>query len=481
MLGRADDAYTRGDYLQAAELYDRVVTADPNDADANARRTGARNGALRQLLGDAQSARAAGRTEDANTRLGQMLDKRDAWKMTVEPAIAPAFATEIAAASASIKANVLQQVQVEGPLRAEIVLHHYDTLTAHAELRALHDELGIAVVAAGRASCDKLAEDALPASPYWSWAVNRYCQHWGGHLKFDPQPPHLRSTLAVSGDIGGAGADESARLRASLAAAFTKTLWYGPDARDVAHATLEGQVAATFTQRRVGFDKPWTETIPYTDYETYQEPYQEPYTATETYSEQVPYTDNESYSYPCGRTTCSGSRAVTKYRSETRTRTVTRYRTAYRTQTRAVTRYRYEPRSFHYDAEEVTGHYASSIVVRIDRGASPAFVVKIDDATSTSGVFHDVSFAAAGVAPERATLPTREGFFSQEEVRLDAQLAAALDARYREIYCAAPRYSIDEAAACAYAGAKNAPAGVHTALRERFGDDEELVAALLVR
>jgi hypothetical protein len=109
-----------------------------------------------------------------------MLDKRDTWKMTVEPSLAPSFAAEVTAASASIKGAVLST----------------------------------AVTAAGRASCEKLAEDARPTSPYWSWAVNRYCQHWGGHLKFDPQPPHLRSSLVVSGDVVGIGGHEAARLRA---------------------------------------------------------------------------------------------------------------------------------------------------------------------------------------------------------------------------------------------------------------------------
>src|SRR5438477_10437612 len=83
MRGGADDAFDHGDYLKAAELYDRVVVADPNDVDAKALRTSARAKALRQMLADAQSARRSGRTEDANARLAQLLEKRDLWNQGV--------------------------------------------------------------------------------------------------------------------------------------------------------------------------------------------------------------------------------------------------------------------------------------------------------------------------------------------------------------------------------------------------------------
>jgi hypothetical protein len=300
-------------------------------------------------------------------------------------------------------------------------------------------------------------------------------------LKFDPELPHLRGSLAVSGDVAGATPAEIARMHASLGDAFKRTLWYGANAPLAASGTLEGVVTVAFTERPVSFDRPWTEEIPYTDTEQYQEPYQEPYSDTETYTEQVPYTDYETYSYACGNTMCTGTRPCTKYRSETRTRTVTKWRTAWRTATRQVTRIRYEPRTFHFDATEHTGSYKSAFVVMIDRGGEAPFAVKLDGAQKRKGIFHDVTFAPAGVAPERPNLPSREAFVTQEETRLDQQLVLAMNARYKELYCAAARYSLDAASACAYAGGKSAPAGVHATLRERFGDDEELVMALLPR
>src|SRR5438445_11075077 len=99
MRGSADSAFDHGDYLKAAELYDRVVAADPNDSDAKALRTSARSAAMRQMLADAQSARRNGRVEDANARLAQLLEKRDLWSQGVDGSIAAPFAVEIAAAA----------------------------------------------------------------------------------------------------------------------------------------------------------------------------------------------------------------------------------------------------------------------------------------------------------------------------------------------------------------------------------------------
>jgi hypothetical protein len=105
---------------------------------------------------------------------------------------------------------------------------------------------------------------------------------------------------------------------------------------------------------------------PVTDHETVHESYQEPYDDTESYVEQVPYTEYRTRTELCGTATCTTSEPITAYRSERKTRTVTRHRTAWRTVTKAVTKYRSVPRSFHFEALEQIGHYASRLRVTFD-------------------------------------------------------------------------------------------------------------------
>ena len=210
------------------------------------------------------------------------------------------------------------------------------------------------------------------------------------------------------------------------------------------------------------------------------ESYQEPYDDTETYTESVPSTEYQTNSVPCGDTTCTETTPVTVYHDETRTRTVTKYRTAYRTVTTPVTKYRDEEREFSYDAIERSGTYTSSLRVHVT-GELPETIATIASSFVQRGDDHDVTNAAAGVAPERANLPTTEAFVAREQARLGVALTAELDARWSATYCARSTYTIEEAATCAYRDASQAPPAAHTALATLLGGDEPFVAPLLAR
>jgi hypothetical protein len=193
----------------------------------------------------------------------------------------------------------------------------------------------------------------------------------------------------------------------------------------------------------------------------------------------VPETTYELCSFPCGATTCQEMRPVTRSHSETRTRTVTRYRTAYRNVDQQVTRYRTEHRTFRYAALVEAGHYDA--LLRVSARPEPPVIVTINEAMTKSGVTHDVTFAPAGVHPETADLPTREDFFDEQSTQLKSAFVIAMNARYGALYCSASAYTPEEAARCAYLDPEGAPAAVHAALRNGFGDDEELLAPLLKR
>src|SRR5690606_16704197 len=60
MRGRADAALERGDYLQAVDLYTKLVARDPNDSSLRARLTQAERGLPGQALTRAESDRRAG-------------------------------------------------------------------------------------------------------------------------------------------------------------------------------------------------------------------------------------------------------------------------------------------------------------------------------------------------------------------------------------------------------------------------------------
>lgn len=475
---RAGAAFDKHQYLEAATLYDAVVHAHPDDAHARARLMTARTLVIRELLAQTAVARTSGHEEQATATLSQVLGDRDAWSMALPDPDHLALTVEVVAASGYIDREVGRATRSAGPLSGEHRLGELSGLLAHADFARTRSQITEGVAAAGRTACELLAPQAT--TPYWSWVVARYCTHWQGVPVTMVPRPNLHASLVVDGAIDGASDADTVRVRDALAEAFHASVWFGGDGQAPVRGTLHGAVAAAFDAQTVSRTASWTESVPYTAYETTQESYQEPYDDTETYSEQVPHTEYRTQTNPCGDTTCTETVPETVYTTEWKTRSVTRYRTAYRDVTNPVTRYRDEPRSFTYAALERTGRYTSQLVVTI-AGDEPAVSAAVADDRSEHGFDHDVTNVAAGVSPERANLTQLPAFVAAEAEALQAELRARLDERYRQLYCSASQYALEDAAACAYLDAAHAPAAVHATLASVFGADERWLGDVLAR
>ncbi len=492
---RAETAYFQGDYRTAEALFDKLVRAHPNDARARQRRTQARDAVLREMLVATRTARAHHETRKAIELLGELLDQRAAWKMTIQPPSARALAAEVGAAGNDISLEIDRAI-VRGPLVAEAQFARRAHLLAYADFGGRGRSMRNRVRAVGRARCGALADETSTATPAWSWLVDRYCTHFGADVDIARAPIQgLRSGLVVEGAIHGLRDDEAVTFSSTLANAFRATAWYAADGDGPLHATVTGTIGARYSQQPISMSAPWTEQVPYTDYVTEQESYQEPYTDTESYSEQVPHTEYRTKTEPCLQPATTDKRdnppacipttttePVTVYRTEWKTRTVTKYRTAYREVTKPVTRYRDVEHDFEYTATELHGHYRSQLSIAIaPDGRFAGAVASISRDDTATALDHDVTFAPAGVVPVHEQLETRDALVTAERARLARAAADQLDARYAATYCRATSYTRDAAAACARLDLSRAPAPVHVALRGTFGDDEPLLAPLLAR
>jgi hypothetical protein len=469
LRGRAEAAYAKGNYLDAAELYDELARDDPKDTAAIAARDRARQAAIRVDVEESASLRASHHDDDAAEATVRALGLVHGWHVTPEAKVAGELATSVAAAAQHVRDGVLAAT----PLRGEALVGRWSSLLANPELAEANADVRAIVLAKGRARCDELSVEG----PWARWMVARYCGHFGLERERPPLP-ELRRGLVAEGALAGATRAENAALASDLANAFTRTVWFDAAATGgPIHATLSGRFAATIGSRRVTLTKNWTESVPYTDWEDVEESYQEPYTDTEFVTKQVPYTEYRTRTYPCGDTTCTETVPETCYRTETETQMVTKYRTAYRTVRQAVTKYRDVPQIFHYDADEWTGSYDATIRVS---SSDPAFVATENDALERHGYEHDVTFEPAGVAPERSGVLSRAQFFVDERNAALRQVVATLNGRWKELHCATFD-TLDGAASCAYLDAKGAPAAAHARIAQTFGDEEPLLAPLLVR
>jgi hypothetical protein len=474
LRNRADGAYENGRYREAAELYDKVLAEHPDDAGARARRDASRTQVLREILVDVDAKRRSAHIEIALARLGELLAQRDAWGGSIDPSLAQPLGEEVVWAGAYIASSVADRARSKGPLAAEHLAGTFDTLLAHRDFATRRAQLRENIAASGRLACATLAPSAT--TPYWSWLVDRYCRHFGSSPVEVPALPYLHGDLVVEGAVAGQTDAQVANLHETLAAAFRGSVWFAADAPGT-RALVDGRISTSFSSRPVTLTADWTESVPYTAYETTSVAYQEPYDDIEYYTESVPTTEYRTETRPCGETTCTDSVPTTVYHSEQRSRTVTKYRTAYRDETNPVTRYRDEPRTFTYSGIERAGEYQSALRLRLD---GPALTSTIANNFTRSGVDHDASFSAAGVSPERANLPTQAEFAASENARLRDQLLADLDRQYAQQFCSAGSYTVESAATCAYLGTA-LPSAAQTAISSLLGGDTPYIGAVLGR
>ena len=465
--GRADDAFARADYVAAADQYEALIESSPDGASLRPQRDAARSRALAVLVLRARDARLAGRTEQAETALAELLSRREAWPDASGIWTAGAIETEIAAATAHFRSAIAQLIAARQPLGAEAVVAAQRARFPFDDFAPLWPELAGDVRVAGQAQCAAVTPADAEASPYLARLTTAYCAHFGVVTRAPARLAQGIGGLEIEGAVSGMTGPQRDRFEAAVDRALRASAWYeGADDAPLVDAELSGTQAATYAAAEVTLEAPWTERVSYQATESYQEAYQESYT------EQVPYTTYHTESYSCGfgtsQHTCTRSVSSTSYRSETRHRTA--YRTAYRT----VTRYRDEPRVFVYDAIARTGNYSGSWLLSLGLapGARP-LAVRVDATDRETGYDHDADFPPAGVEPSRAHLSSFDDWFEQLLARLGADLPVRLAAHWEASFCRERLFTAETAARCAYGAA--APTPARTELARLFGKDLGLV------
>jgi hypothetical protein len=354
--------------------------------------------------------------------------------------------------------DLRKRISAKTPLTAEALRAEHKSLLD--ELPSLASAVDREIADLRRDGCQRVRERST--TPYLAHLASRYCTRLG--LPFvAPATPELRSTLALDTDVGGVPRDDRDWLHDRFADWFARTAWFARDAKKPAVAWLRGSSHAEFETHAEQLDAPWIEQVPYQTTETYQEAY----STTEMQSQLV--TTYESYSYPCGSSTCTGSRPNSH--TEMRSVPVTRYRTA----TRTVTRYRPEPRVFHYRADRTTGSYETLLKVRVELSEKePALSFEHKRTGKQSGLHHDVSFPQAGVQPSVPQVASASGWLRAQADELERRLVDELNARWRTRFCGT-KLDAEAAAKCVRAG--DPPPAAIEALRAIYGEDAPRLSA----
>jgi len=420
------------DWLGAVAAYDEAVAADPEDEEALALRDDARTQALAALLQQTGEATREKRFSAAAITLGKAFELADQW---ARPGTGN---TELDLLGSAWLEDFGARLASAGPLRLVEVRSTLRDLLQHPRFAPLHASLESAWSLAVAARCDPAA--ASVKTPFLAALTRAYCRTGGR----DVQPPAPELPLfSLSPRVEDYVRGGSGPWPVTMTQAFDASPWAWQGSTQHASLSVSGQLDAYYSERPVTRTATWTVQVPYTT----------------TRWTQVPYTSFQYYTYPCGRSVCSGSRPVTQYRSQPQT----------------FTEYRTEPRSQEYLATESRVELTAQVNMFVDLRphATVLGTVLKDERVETA--FTHSGVPQAGLAPEKAQLPSRSEWDTRMRKAAHARLVAALVAHWRDNYCNPPLADAEAAARCVFGG--NSSPQERALLDAFFRDDVSTLAA----
>ncbi len=394
----------------------------------------------------------------------------------------PPATLEATRSAFAVKARAL----VDGPLgvgealEAEARLSELLAGLRQTGLTSTATELEEQVHQVGARRCAVLTSSTR--TPWLGAAVARYCEHFkmkGPEVRGFPE---RRASIELTPDRGTlVGATPTGPLGEAVRRAFASSPWRDEGSAGTATAALTGALESEVLETPMEMTTSWTESEAYTVTEQQTENYQESYTTTEQRSVQVPYTAYESYSYSCGSgssyRSCTGSRSVTRYRTEYRSQTVTKMRPASRQVSRTVTRYRPVSRSYRYPGVQHRAQHAAKLKVTLalptlDRPVEVNFA----DTLNKTDVEHSATWGPAQLTPHRAEVPRASDWTAHTAAALQPAIATALSGAWVAQFCS--DVGTPEAAARCVACLR-APDVPWATLASYFGEAPHLLRATL--
>ncbi|NOK21534.1 hypothetical protein [Corallococcus carmarthensis] len=450
--GQANDLAEKGRFVEAAEVYLKLVNDEPNNPEYRASLDDLRWRGLSQLLTQARQARVEGRDEDAEANLEQFLAYKVKWNSKLDGGMESSLLEEMAGTHKHLRQLISEQAKRGNALTAESHLDRKRALLGHPEMAPIRRDMEEAVAQGGVATCEKLKHTLAGGAQHWTELVSRYCGHYQQPAPSAAVFPEALGLPTWQASVDGISNDVVQYLMTRLSGAFESTPWFSAASPRHAPLTIAGNLVERSTSQPVELTATWTESVPYTDHED------------RTATAEVPYTVEESYE----------DKGEMKKRLVRQTKTV-EYKT-----TVEVTKYRDVSRSFGYQALRRGVEYHFAVVAQgilVDQHAPLA--VKAEKALSASGYEHNITFEPGGVRPQKFERPNKEGWLDGELRGYEQSFFASLLARWQDSYCKAPAFAIEDAARCARGGAE-LPGPAKQALLDTLGDDAAQVHRLFV-
>ena len=484
---KADLYFKNMEYLDAEKAYTKVLKTDPTNIDAEIGQALARKRLMQSQIEVITKARKENKITLAADFLNKVYEFTDAWPRSMDAQMQASLNEEEGYVLVFVKNEIIEALKSNFPLRAVAALDPHVPLLRRKEMNQSSKAIVKMILEAGHKSCSDFSSSTSKDDYFWGRIVQKYCRYWGEEGPLLMRTPDLLfSALKIEGSLTGLDNKSSKQIEEALLERIKETPWYLKSSKNKATLLLHGRIDITFSEQAKTINKPWNDSIPYESTEKYQEEFQEPFSSTEFYTEQVPYSASEAVSVPCAYmisgNCMSGTdyRTVTRYRTEMRSRPVTNYRTRYRTLIRPVTKYRQEPRTYVFNAAEVTASFTSEISGNlIIPGDGIVLPYKLLNESSEVGLRHDANFHPANVRPEQPSFTSKISWVSKQTDALSEQIKNLLVADWEMKFCRDEVKSRESTARCMALSGASDKIGMLKIVENSFGIENEILETIL--
>lgn len=415
-----DRAFRAGQFQQAADAFEAELKREPGDRSLRERLHTARRRAIEADLQRAEELRDGGQGQAAVVLVGRTLLRAEAWEVSLPPETERRLAVAVEASDRHVREQVTRLVAEKSPLSARAQLDRFRPILAARALRPTMAAADQAIREGGRVRCAELAGEVTAGeSPYWHWALGRYCAALGA-----PQPggalPGLFKGLRVTIRTKDSEAAERPILEEWLAELFKQSVWYADDASELLGVRVENDFDASLEKR--------------------------------------PATLHASYRKRATRTLVDESQIL----APTREYTVE------------------SEEDFVYSATLYVATYRLDAVVTVDLGGGQdPFVAHLKGGDSKRAYDHDVTFPPANIYPKRPHLLSAADWLKKYLEHEVKPLSRRLSERWIRVNCGVAGRTLEGASRCLFAGQPSTQAeGV---IQKKLGKDGTPALALFAK
>lgn len=268
MVSKGDKLYAQGQYIQAAEVYEKILDRDPTNNSASKGLRQTRTMIIDRQLVEVGTLRNASKHEAAAQNLQALLLQQDVWGLYIQGPVAATQDEEIRQAGFWLEERAKALSTSSHPDELKWFLHSFNYLIGSAQLDDALSQYQPTLKQRGAENCQRLATTVSGQRFYLKAFVSKYCQSWESEvedeLEVDAVDHSRYKALTINHEVNietPTNETQAAILKnklTSLEKQFHNTLWYSEQGAEALFMKVSGVINHEIKTRNQSYIRRFT-------------------------------------------------------------------------------------------------------------------------------------------------------------------------------------------------------------------------------